>query len=1073
MRDDVVGDLVREVLGPRQGINELLSDNPLDEYVTGVLAPLAAERAQVEVDIEAKLSAEEYSRPSAEPSEDDLPEPEPLPHPFFGPVLDPQSRPHSMGISFTAQSSTGQPGFQLCLTWARYEPCDEGWSRMPRVALIGPLRATQLLLLGADGARAASEEQAEIALHLLMRQQERHQWFVAAYIENRVRVPENEHPSVEHHVFQPQIRVNCEPDTQVVSGEEGGTATEDEENLRFLFRKRPTMAQGRLCSAIWRDLDPEQQLTDTVLGHHDAMEGPPFCWVDGALLEADQRKEFSPPDVRTEFVPVYSVVSPALGWHEQFGTPPELRAEELAETWSPDALRERLEPLPNGYSMWINSLRAQTESDPTEARAVADRLIARCEVAVERIRRGIELLVRDEEARLAFCFAMKAMAVQTQWPVGATYNDLTWYPFQLAFILLSVESIADRGSPDRAVCDLLWVPTGAGKTEAYLALSAFTIALRRRRAMKRTSGDTTGAGVAVISRYTLRLLTIQQFRRALRMVTACELLRVHGLGSQRSVGWRPAQCALSGGLIWGCARFSVGLWVGGSVTPNRLRETWSGRQMLPGALGILGGQHGEGEPAQILRCPACDSILSVPQRDDGGLPAGTYDIHLVLQGDVAEPGTPTDLNQGQIEVTDAKVTALAQGNYRILTVRIGSPANLVAEELDSWWQHVRELLGDVRLAAARASRPGYYVRWYKGQKRQQIPYDFEICCPNPSCPLCRPWLEGLPFGSMWGTRPGPDSPSSIGPDLPRLTEGTRFACVNEAFKQRQNSLYIADRIPIPALTVDEQVYQRCPSMVIATVDKFARPAFEPRASALFGNIDHHHCIVGYYRYPVDLQSQHPDPVGTGRRRNYVSVAPLDPPDLVIQDELHLIEGPLGSLVGLYEAAFDLLCSESSGHPVKYIASSATVRQAEEQVRSVFGRDLATFPPAGLTVDDSFFLRSSEHHPLDEHPPGRLYVGICAPGRGPLTPVVRIWSRLLQTAWEARTSPDIDPFWTLVGYFNAIRELAGARALYRQDIVERISRISSGDCRSLPEHTCQELSGRTPSTELPSVLSWKF
>ena len=131
--------------------------------------------------------------------------------------------------------------------------------------------------------------------------------------------------------------------------------------------------------------------------------------------------------------------------------------------------------------------------------------------------------------RLAFCFSMKAIAVQSSWPPQSRRSELIWRSFQLAFILMTLESIVNPRSEDRDVCDLLWVPTGGGKTEAYLALAAFTIAFRRRRALARPSGDRTGAGVSVISRYTLRLLTIQQFRRAVKMMTACEYLRADGL----------------------------------------------------------------------------------------------------------------------------------------------------------------------------------------------------------------------------------------------------------------------------------------------------------------------------------------------------------------------------------------------------------------------------------------------------------------------------------------------------------------------------------------------------------------
>ena len=134
----------------------------------------------------------------------------------------------------------------------------------------------------------------------------------------------------------------------------------------------------------------------------------------------------------------------------------------------------------------------------------------------DRIQEGIRRIAADEDVRLAFCFANKAIAVQAGW----RRQPIKWRSFQLAFILLNIPAIADPTSPDRSVCDLLWFPTGGGKTEAYLALAAFVMAYRRRRGLRRREAGG-GGGTAVLSRYTLRLLTIQQFRRALAMVTAC------------------------------------------------------------------------------------------------------------------------------------------------------------------------------------------------------------------------------------------------------------------------------------------------------------------------------------------------------------------------------------------------------------------------------------------------------------------------------------------------------------------------------------------------------------------------
>jgi hypothetical protein len=202
------------------------------------------------------------------------------------------------------------------------------------------------------------------------------------------------------------------------------------------------------------------------------------------------------------------------------------------------------------------------------------------------------------------------------------------------------------------------------------------------------------------------------------------------------------------------------------------------------------------------------------------------------------------------------------------------------------------------------------------------------------------------------------------------------------------------------------------------------------------------------------------------------VPPFQPPELIIQDELHLLEGPLGSMVGLYETAIDTLCERRIGNVSvrpKYVASTATVRQAEPQVQSLFARSLAQFPPSALDADKRFFAETHETHPLESDRAGRLYVAITGPGKGAQTPIVRIWSALLQTAYErqqAGAGTDLDGYWTLVGYFNALRELAGAAALYRQDIPERMKTWLSP---RILKDTPLELSSRINSLNLPGLL----
>jgi len=1067
MREIFVTELVKEVLGPRDGAREIIRESPLNEYITGALAPIVREITR-DIDTEAEIPHEETQIYEEEASDVDIHAP-----PLLSPALDPKSRPSSMGLAFVVEASDAAV-IEICLTWARYRmnpnDCNVTWEREPRYFIITVNLDTNKVFWIDSTGQQTSEKRAEISLHVMITPQNRGHYLVNLYLVNRINIPDGQNPTAEHHVFQPQIRVVCKDGTRIVPGVERMPEREEERELTFLYRNRPVLARGFLCSAVWKDIDSENHF-DSNLDFSECSNEPPFKWIDGDLLPPKERSNFSPSDVRTEFVPIYSIPSPQLNWPQGYESPPELRSEVLAESWDPEDLQQQLGPLLTGYERWINDLSGQDHQLCNSEEGVVSRLLQRCREILERIRQGINLLTQNEDARLAFCFANKAMDLQARW---TRYQPLEWRPFQLAFIIMTLESIANPDSSDRNTCDLLWVPTGAGKTEAYLAIAIFTMAYRRRCALRKISGDRTGAGVSVLTRYTLRLLTIQQFRRALAAITACEYLRVNNLLTDNPVGWRPDGCSLTNDFIWGSTPFSVGLWVGGGVTPNKLLDTWGGNQNIPGALNILRGQQGESEPAQVLNCPACGTILAIPEM---GLRPGRYTLHFVVYA--RDPQRFQSIVTGlsdiynNVTVSLARIVSHILRHYFTLTLEITSQSTIRAVDIDSLWNAILGRWGQMDLIPVRPSRPGYFIRWYEDQRRRRTEYDFDIFCPNPDCPLHHPWCGGGPAGFVHGRSPHPDSPTGGIQGVQQLPDGNKFWYVQEAF--RNGSPFISDRIPILAYTVDDQIYHRIPSMVVATVDKFARPPFEPRTSALFGNVEYHHCIWGYYRQHQHPSNQdlngHPGPAGRQDSRNFIQINPLDPPELILQDELHLIEGPLGSMVGIFETAVDFLCREGRQYPVKYVTSTATVRRAEEQVRAIFARKLQTFPPPGITADDRFFIRDFEVHALDDTRPGRLYLGICAPGRGPLTPLIRIWARLLQVAWNARNYPNIDTFWTLTGYFNAIRELAGARALYRQDIPERLNQISGGNSRPLSEDRCQELSSRTDSTNLPAILDF--
>jgi hypothetical protein len=1039
-RDLLVEALVAEVLGPRETATETMPAelDPVDEFIVGVLAPFRAPSVEADAD-------QELTGGDAPGADDDMDLGEAVPS-TRGTIdshlpsltVDPRARPASMGISL-AVDAPSLPLLDICCTWARYSRGADDWHRKPYGAVWRDVDCS---------AEPSLTDPSDPAIRLIIRSRRdaTGTWKISLFLVNHT-TADTERPTTSDHVFQPQIRIRCAADTRLVPLDRQRPPRDPEdEGLALLYADRPALARGHLCSAVWRAVDPERPHPEGLTGTR-----PPFAWLDGRHLFApDVVAEFEPADARSEFVPVIPVNAPDKAWPVGAGNPPELDPSLLAEITDGDMLRTRLAPLGAGYEQWID-VQDRLAGHPGPA-TPAGRNLARCRRALERLRDGIELLATDADARLAFAFANRAIALQSQWTKGRVNH---WWPFQLAFQLINMRAIVDWAHADREVCDLLWFPTGGGKTEAYLGLAAFTVAHRRLRARRGQSPDQ-GAGVAVLSRYTLRLLTIQQYRRALALVTACEYLRVHGSAGQR--GWRPAGWQSREDLLWGSHRFSIGLWVGGGVTPNNLQDFQYRDAMgriitVHGAISILDGKEGEGDPAQVLNCPACGSILAVPP--DGLREGDTSTLHFV----VGDPDPSLDasvaarLSWEPFEVDAVSVFRHAATSYATVSVRFRTAADVKPGLLDDWFHnHVRRLLGrSCRLMSARASRPGYFVQAVEwGSRRSEKDVEIEIYCPNPECDLnsAMAWSETTEVG-----------------DWP----------VPEAFGRDDG---LSARCPVPAWTVDEQVYGRCPSMVVATVDKFARLAFEPRAGALFGNVDRLNEHLGYYRAWAPPTGPGTPPIRprevppAGRS---VPVQGFRPPDLILQDELHLIEGPLGSMVGIYEAGIDLLATSYDGvAPVrpKYIASTATVRQAEEQVSSLFARRLDVFPPPGLRAEESFFSSTGSSHPLDCAEPGRLYVGVVGPGRGAQTPIVRIWSRLLQTPADRRAAgipfSDLDPFWTLVGYFNAIRELAGAVALTRQDIIQRLGSIADVP-RELSEADPMELSSRASSLDLPSML----
>ncbi len=518
-----------------------------------------------------------------------------------------------------------------------------------------------------------------------------------------------------------------------------------------------------------------------------------------------------------------------------------------------------LEDLALGYEAWIDGLRDRAQELSREDADTLTRHIAEAGETARRIRDGIALLRGDETVFQAFRLMSLAMAQQRsrqEHHRSGRHGDpvstarAAWRPFQIAFILTNLRGVADPQHQDRDIADVLWFPTGGGKTEAYLGLIGVAILLRRLR-------DSDAGGVSVLMRYTLRLLTLQQYQRATGLICALEWVRAHHLPDATPI--------------------SIGLWVGQASTPNSIKDAQTAlNQARKGR--SLGDDQDRSDPVQLRRCAWCGHTLD-------------------------------------------------HRNYQIVD--------------------------------------GTSMR---------------VSCGNDACVF---------------------------------------------------------RNGLPVHIVDEDVYANRPSLVIATVDKFAMMPWKREVGALLG---------------VE---------GAVHGRDQVIL----PPDLIVQDELHLISGPLGTVVALYETAVDAIAGITA-RP-KVVASTATIRRASDQVRAVFAREARQFPPPGLSHRDSYFAVEA----TKVEKASREYAGVMAPGASHATLMVRVYSSLLQSASQVPVDdPEADLYWTLLGYFNSLRVLGAAYIQVLDDVRDHMKVIASrrGEpVRHIREP--REMTSRKKSSEIPREL----
>lgn len=909
----VIGDL----LGPAGGESEEITErNVRDRYLVGVLAPRpqpqapAPKPAEDEEDEETPLLPDELSEGGSDTADDGTTDKD-------VPIVQ-AHLPSSFGFTFCVDKSA--KALKVEARWGQYkrekkpDQIDEKTGR-PRL-LWKRYQRSGTVTLKLDKANVPPTDVSDEFPNVHIRGRVRkkgHGIIVTLFLVNG---QEEQKPKDEYHLFQPEL---------IVTATDGSA----------IFCKRLTKKSSAKT-------DPGVKLEDDTMGmlyrHHVE-----FAVGHGVGVHAEA--EPLAPDravlVKTAIIPGYEVrrttpptaadaaVNPAFG--KLAGIVLDMK--ELADLQAKQ-VAAKLGPLVTAYGEWIAGLETTLKQNP---KAFEDydhapaEAVKRCRHNLARIEAGLKLLETDEKSLEAFRFMNRAMWLQRthslyseqirrggqpdfQKDIDLPANR-TWYPFQIAFVLLNLPGISKLDHPDRsteqtALADLLFFPTGGGKTEAYLGLSAYTMGLRRLQgAVAGRSGEN---GLAVLMRYTLRLLTIQQFQRATALVCACESIR------------RTAR--EHGDKRWGETPFRIGLWVGRRTTPNRTEDAAEAIKQLRGNH-YGAGTAGVGSPYQLTSCPWCGSAI--------------------------HPGS------------NLKAKPFPNESGRTLT--------------------------------------------YCGDKSG----------------LC-----------MFSERQAPE-------------EG------------------------LPVVVVDEEIYRRLPTLLIATVDKFAQMPWKGEVQMLFGTVNGY-CERHGFRSPEIEDSQfHPKTKGGQPAAKTVEHTPLRPPDLIIQDELHLISGPLGTLVGLYETAIDRLCTwEVGGKKVrpKVVASTATIKSADVQVHKLFLRTVNVFPPHGLDVRDNFF--SLQREPSDDHP-GRRYIGVCATGRRLKAALIRVYTAFVcsaQALYE-KYGRAADPWMSLVGYFNSMRELGGMRRLVDDDVFTRAKKM---DRRGLGKRFfgtdyLAELTSRMRSEDIPQIL----
>jgi len=541
LREEYINAVRLDLIGPSSLDDEKLkkeqiTENPLIKYLSGILEPIQAlsdsqnQDDEPEKNLEDALSAISQS---------------------------------SMGLTFRLPFSAN---LKITIEFGIYELVKQEQKRFyvrePHVFEV-PLAVSEL-----DAPKIERtifrDERKSLSFVLIKKREAESNLFILSVV-NSERKEEEERPKFSECFFQ--VAATVESDKAFLNlNVSGNRGSRDEQLNALLYYEFKRYANGHGCSVFWNDREEEVRLVGTT-------------FLPSQTIDKVNHRVLKPQEKTVAFKMVE--LSKSLEEYD----------------WLTD-----LNTLGDEYKNWLNS--SLEESFPEEFSSLVLANESSCQDVLERLRRGVEVLKNDERARLAFRLMNQAMLLQQlrssvplqefsqesryapididdskTWPEN--FRMGSWRLFQIAFILMNISSMAEDGenyNPDnREIFDLIWFPTGGGKTEAYLGLSAFTLFYERL-------GDAKAFGVSILMRYTLRLLSSQQFERAASLIVACnDIARIR---------------------LPKFPEISLGLWVGINITPNKGQDAQKALEAMA---------NGEGNPFVITKCPRCSTEFAKKQ----------------------------------------------------------------------------------------------------------------------------------------------------------------------------------------------------------------------------------------------------------------------------------------------------------------------------------------------------------------------------------------------------------------------------------------------------------------------------